>query len=283
VRLLVTGGAGRLGYIVSRMLMEKGFKISVFDLPQVNWSHVDTLESVEKIKGDITDPQSVEKSCENIDAVVHLAALLPPISEKDLALTMKVNVTGTENILNSVNSKVPILLASSISTYGVTALDPPPIREGSPQKAHNNYSKSKIEAESKITEASNPSSILRIAPISVADLVELPDVIPYRADQRVEFVLVEDAAVAIVNSLETCEGKEVYNIAGGQSWQMKGDEYIKRFYDALGVDVDPVFSEEYTAVDWYDTEKSKHLGYQRTSFNRLEKKLEALSEEMGLR
>ena len=283
MRLLVTGGAGRLGYIVSRMLMEKGFTISVFDLPQVNWSHVDNLESVEKIKGDITDPQSVEKSCENIDAVVHLAALLPPRSEKALALTMKVNVTGTENILNSVNSEVPILLASSISTYGVTALNQPPIREGSPQKAHNNYSKSKIEAESKVTEVSNPSSILRIAPISVADLVELPDVIPYRADQRVEFVLVEDVAVAIVNSLETCEGKEVYNIAGGQSWQMKGDEYIKRFYDALGVEVDPVFSEEYMAVDWYDTKKSKHLGYQRTSFNRLEKKLEALGEEMGLR
>ena len=283
MRVLVTGGAGRLGFIVSKMLMEKGFKVSVFDLSQVQWSHVDRLESVEKIKGDITEPQSVEKSCDNIDAVVHLAALLPPRSEKDLALTMKVNVTGIENILNSVNSEVPIVLASSISTYGITALDPPPINEGSPQKAHNNYSKSKIEAEKKVIGSDNPSSILRIAPISVADLVELPDVIPYRADQRVEFVLVEDAAVAIVNSLETCEGKEIYNIAGGQSWQMTGEEYINRFYGSLGVEVDPVFSEEYTAVDWYDTKNGKHLGYQRTSFNRLEKKLEALGEEMGLR
>jgi nucleoside-diphosphate-sugar epimerase len=269
--------------MVSKMLDEKGYRVRVFDLPQVSWSHIDDIGGLEKFKGDITDPRSVLKSCENIDTVVHLAALLPPRSEGNLELTMKVNVTGTENILKSINSDAAIVLASSISTYGITAQDQPPIKESAPQRAHNNYSKSKIEAETKVKETENPSSILRVAPISVVDLVELPDVIPYRADQRVEFILVEDAAVAIVNGLEACDGKEEYNIAGGQSWQMKGDEYIKRFYDALGVDVEPVFSEEYTAVDWYDTEKGKHLGYQRTSFNKLEKKLEALGEELGLR
>lgn len=282
MRVLVTGGAGRLGFIVSSMLVEKGFDVSVFDLPQIQWSHVDAIKAI-KVTGDITDPQSVQRACVNIDAVVHLAALLPPRSENDLALTMKVNVNGTENILNCIASEVPVVLASSISTYGITAYDRHPIKESTTQRAHNNYSKTKIEAEKMVKETSNPSCILRIAPISVADLVELPDVIPYRADQRVEFVLVEDAAVAIVNSLESCEGKEVYNIAGGQSWQMTGHEYIDRFYEALGVEVEPIFSEEYTAIDWYDTGKGKYLGYQKTSFNKLEKKLEALGEEMGLR
>lgn len=283
MRILVTGGAGRLGYIVTKLFLEKGYKVRAFDLPQVNWSHVESLESIETFKGDITDPKSVEKSCENIDAVVHLAALLPPRSEVNHDLTIKVNVTGTENILKGTNSEVSIVLASTISTYGITAHVQPPVKESSTQKAHNNYSESKIAAEKLVKETDNPSRILRIAPISVSDLVELPDVIPYRADQRVEFVFVEDAAIAIVSSLEACNDKEVYNIAGGQSWQMTGEEYINRFYSALGVEVEPNFSQEYTAVDWYDTERSKKLGYQRTSFNKLEKKLEALSQELGLR
>ncbi len=91
------------------------------------------------------------------------------------------------------------------------------------------------------------------------------------------------AASAIVNSLKVCDKREVYNIAGGVSWQMTGVEYIDRFYSALDVEVEPIFSEEYTAVDWYDTEKSAPLGYQRTSFNQLERKLEVLGEELGLR
>jgi len=282
VKVLVTGGAGRLGYSVSKQLVEKGYSVRVFDLPQVEWGHVEEL-GAEAFKGDITDLASVAGACYDVEAVVHLAALLPPRSESNRELTMKVNVHGTENILKSISRDTPIVLTSSISTYGVTAQARSPIKETYPQTAHNNYSESKINAEKFVRVTGNPTSILRIAPISVADLVELPDVIPYRGDQRVEFVFVEDAASAIVNSLEVCDKREAYNIAGGMSWQITGVEYIDRFYSALGVEVESVFSEEYTAVDWYDTEKSAPLGYQRTSFNQLERRLEVLGEELGLR
>ena len=282
MKVLVTGGAGRLGYCVSKQLVEKGHSVRVFDLPQVEWSHVENL-GAEGFKGDITDLGSVVGACYNVEAVIHLAALLPPRSEPNRDLTMKVNVSGTENILKSISRDTPIVLTSSISTYGVTAQAQPPIKETYPQTAHNNYSESKIHAEKLVRVTGNPTSILRIAPISVADLIELPDVIPYRGDQRVEFVFVDDAATAIVNSLEVCDDRGAYNIAGGRSWQMTGKEYIERFYAALGVEVEPVFSDEYTAVDWYDTEKGAPLGYQRTSFNQLERKLEVLGEELELR
>jgi nucleoside-diphosphate-sugar epimerase len=268
--------------MVSKQLMENGYNVSVFDLPQVEWSHIVEL-GVEKLKGNITDLVSVSAACYNVDSVVHLAALLPPRSEQNRDFTLRVNVEGTENLLKSISRDTPIVLTSSISTYGITAEATLPLKETAPLTAHNNYSESKIMAEKMIRVTGNPTSILRIAPISVADLVELPDVIPYRGDQRVEFVYVEDVATAIVNSLEVCEDREVYNIAGGSTWQMLGKEYIERFYAAFGVEVEPVFSEECTAVDWYDTEKGLKLGYQMTSFNQLEKKLEILGEELGLR
>jgi nucleoside-diphosphate-sugar epimerase len=124
---------------------------------------------------------------------------------------------------------------------------------------------------------------LRVAPIAVADLLELPDVVPYRADQRVEFLDVEDAVHAfhLASLMPEAIGKTL-NIAGGKSWQMTGSEYIEGFYEALGIDVEPNYSDEYTAVDYYDTTKGESLGYQRTSFNDFKTKLNIVADELGL-
>jgi nucleoside-diphosphate-sugar epimerase len=286
VKLLVTGGAGRLGGEVVKLAEEKGHAVVAFDLPQARWEVVSGVSGVEIFKGDITNAESVEEACRGVDGVIHLAAILPPVSERDRALTLRVNVGGTRNLVEALDGGpgVPMVFASSVSTYGITAGEEPPIREDHPQHAHNAYSESKIDAERLVRGSGIPHVILRIAPISVADIVELPDVIPYRGDQRVEFVYVEDAAHALLSSLEIPEARgQTFNVAGGVSWQMTGAEYIERFYDALGVGVEPNFSEEYTGADWYDTGLGRFLGYQRLTFNGLLERLRALAEELGLR
>jgi len=280
---LVTGGAGRLGYWTASKLTEAGHNVKAFDLPHVNWSHVESLSNTTIHRGDITDPENVEKACRDAEAVVHLAAVLPPVSEVNRELTQRVNVQGTLNILEAVPPETPIVFASSISTYGVTHHETPPIKETHPQTAHNNYSESKITAEKAVKMSGHPYTVLRLAPISVADLLELPDEVAYRADQRVEFIVVEDAAQAIVKCLDEGPSDAVYNVAGGTSWQMRGEEYLTRFYGALGVEVEPIYPRSYTAVDWYDTSRSRHLGYQGTSFNTFEERLVTLGEELGLR
>jgi len=281
--ILVTGGAGRLGYWTASQLTEAGHSVKAFDLPNVNWSHVESLPNTTTHRGDITDPENVEKACRDAEAVVHLAAVLPPVSEASRELTQRVNVQGTLNILEASPPETPIVFASSIATYGVTHHETPPIKETHPQTAHNNYSESKIMAENAVKTSGHPYAVLRLAPISVADLLELPDEVDYRADQRVEFIVVEDAAQAIVRCLDEPHRNAVYNVAGGPSWQMRGKEYLNRFYGALGVEVEPIYPKSYTAVDWYDTSRSRHLGYQRTTFNTFEDRLVTLGEELGLR
>ncbi len=285
MKILVIGAAGRLGKEIIGTLSESSHKVRAFDLPNISWGSIERLEDVEIFPGDVTKKYMINEACRGIDLVIHLAALLPPQSEVDRRLTLKVNVEGTRNIVEALEPKenVPIIFASSISTYGITASEEPPIGEDHPQNAHNTYSESKIEAEHLIESSGIPFVILRIAPLSVADLIELPEVIPYRKDQRVEFVYATDAAQALFEAVDNPDaiGKTL-NIAGGESWQMTGAEYITRFYDALEVDVDAVFSEEYTAVDWYDTSKSLFLGYQRTSFNDFQRKLASVAEELGL-
>lgn len=257
--------------------------MGVFDLPAVNWSYLEALKGVTLFKGDVTDPEQVSRACKGVDALIHLAAIMPPKSEASEKLTLNVNVGGTRNLLRALRRGSLVVFASSISVYGVTASEEQRIGEDHPLTAHDNYSRSKILGEAAVTESGNLYTVLRIAPITVADLVELPPIIPYRGEQRVEFIFVEDAANAIIAALNVADDKETFNVAGGDSWQMLGREYVDRFYAALGAEVDPRYSDEYTAVDWYDTSRSKRLDYQRTSFRQLEERLKALGEEYGLR
>ena len=283
MRLLVTGGAGRLGAHIIKIFSDSGYCVKAFDLPQANWGQLENLNHVELFPGDITDPSVVSKACSDVDTIIHLAAILPPQSELNGELAMKVNVEGTRNLLKYIDEKTVFILASSISTYGVTCSEKPPLMEEYPQQGHNNYSLSKIEAEQLVLASGAPYVILRVAPIAVADLLELPDVVPYRADQRVEFIDVEDAAHAFYQaSLRSETRMKTLNIAGGTSWQMTGSEFLDGFYGALGLEVEPNYSEEYTAVDWYDTRKSHFLDYQRTSFNDFQRKLGSVAEELGL-
>ena len=243
------------------------------------------MPGVDALPGDVTDKKQVAKVVGDVDAIIHLAALLPPRSEVNRDLTIRVNVEGTSNIVEAMGSTGKLLVfASSIAMYGVTASDELPILEHHPPQVHDLYSESKIEAERLIKSSGVDNVTLRIAPIAVADLVELPETIPYRGDQRVEHIYLEDAAYALLSALDESEARgKTFNIAGGPTWQMTGAEYIERFYGALGVEVEPNFSEEYTAVDWYDTSQGLFLGYQRTSFNGFLEMLKTLGEQLGLR
>jgi len=286
MRILVTGGAGRLGSELIKLITSKGDSAVAFDLPQASWETIQGISGVEVFHGDVTNASNVAEACEVVDAVFHLAALLPPSSEANRGLTMKVNVEGTRKIVETLRMKqnTPMVFASSISTYGITAEEEPPIREDRPLTPHNNYSESKIEAERLIRNSGVPHTILRIAPISVADIVELPETIPYRGDQRVEFVHVTDAARALLSAFENQGARgETYNIAGGALWRMRGREYITEFYGALGVEIEPRFSDEFTALDWYDTSRSRFLGYQKITFNEFLTMLRSVGEQLGLR
>ena len=286
MKLLVTGAAGRLGCELVRLMVTKGHGVIAFDLPQAPFEAIQDLPGVESFRGDMTKPEDVAEACRGVGGVFHLAALLPPSSERNRGVTMKVNVEGTRSLIGELEKMqgVPLVLASSVSTYGITADEKKPIREDHPLTAHDFYSESKIEAERIARRSSIPSVVLRISAISVADLVELPDVIPYRSDQRVEHVYVEDAARALLSAFENKKAYGgIFNVAGGNTWQVTGSEYIKLFYEALGVEVEPRFSETCTALDWYDTSRGSFLEYQKTTLNGLLEKLVAVGERLGLR
>ena len=271
--ILITGGAGSVGRQLASMFLEEGRRVRIFDLPFMDFTGLDEDPNVEVYKGDITDPKSVSKAAEGISGVLHLAAILPPNSEKNREFTFKVNVDGTNNIVEAIKDSSPdatIVFTSSISTYGDTSAEGDPITIEQSQNAIDVYAESKIAGEKLLKESGANFVILRIASIAVPEFLEPPEPWPFTSEQRVEMIHRDDVADAIKNSVDSKEAVgKIFNIAGGDSWRLRGKNYVEDFFQVMGAPVEMAVYRDSTGWnDWYDTTESQRiLSYQNRSYS----------------
>lgn len=284
--VLITGGAGSVGRQLAGMFLAEGRPVRIFDLPFMDFSGLEDEPNVEIVKGDITDKESVYEAVRNVGGILHLAALLPPASERDRDKTFAVNVEGTRNIveaLKSHGSKATLVFTSSISTYGDTSKESDPIKITQPQNAIDTYAESKIAGEKVLIGSGVNFVILRIASIAVPAFLEPPEPWPFTSDQRVEMVHRDDVADAIKSSVGTAEAVgNVFNIAGGSTWRLAGKNYVEDFFNFMGAPVEmAVYREEPGWNDWYDTvESQKILNYQNRSYDFYSGEMKTIVEEM---
>ncbi|MFC1899132.1 NAD-dependent epimerase/dehydratase family protein [Chloroflexota bacterium] len=284
--ILVTGGTGSVGRLVVNWLRKENHTVRVFDLPSMNYDGLEDVTGIEVLRGDITKPESVTAAVEGVSGVIHLAALLPPVSERNRDLTFAVNVEGTARLadeLKKVKPDAPLVFSSSVSTYGDTTGLDQPVTVEQPQHALDIYAESKISAEKSLWESYPNAVVLRISGISVPAIQMPPEVWPYMADQRIEFVHRDDVVKALCRAvvIEEAKGK-AFNIAGGETWRTSGKAYTKDYYDILGVPVSEAkFQDVPGWCDWYDTGESQRvLDYQDTSYSAYLGQLRAESEKM---
>ena len=125
MRYLVTGGAGFIGSNTVEELVKRGHSVVVLD--DLSAGKEENLAEVRNkitfIKGSITDIETVQKSMEQADYVLHLAARTSvPRSVKDPLETNRINVDGTLNVLVAArdNKVKRFVFAASSSAYGET-------------------------------------------------------------------------------------------------------------------------------------------------------------------
>jgi nucleoside-diphosphate-sugar epimerase len=289
--ILITGGAGSVGRRLVARCRTDGHAVRVFDLPMCDFTGLEGETGIEVVKGDITDPSTVEHAVLGVAAVLHLAALLPPASEADRERTFAINVQGTAHIIRAMETgarDAVLVFSSSVSTYGDTTTETPPLRSDHPQTALDIYAESKIAAERLLREASVDTVVLRIAGITVPELQEPPEVWPFTAEQRLEMVHRDDVVTALYKALITPKARgNTLNIAGGPTWQTTGQQYVADQYAILGVPLEMAAfrgSDEPGWVDWYDTEDSQRLlDYQQHTYtgylDTLRQEVERLLEE----
>jgi len=278
--VLVTGGAGSVGRELSLLLAARGHQVRVFDLPGCDFSLLEGRTQV--VAGDITDPASVQRAVAGTDVAVHLAAILPPHSERSRETTMAVNVQGTANLVAALAEENPaarLVLSSSVCVYGDSSAEQPPVRVTSPLQASDVYAESKIAAERLVRAGPLDHTVLRIS--SVPAFLAPPAVWPFRAEQRIEFVCRDDVVGALAACVErSVPPRQVYNIAGGPTWRLLGRDYVARFNEVMGLPPEEAqYDEDAGYFDWYDTDDAQViLGYQRTSFDRYIELLDAAIE-----
>lgn len=123
-KVLVTGGAGFIGSHLVDLLLAKGHEVRVLD--NLSSGKLENLPldnpGFEFIQGSIENKNEVEYACQNVSAVVHLAALVSvPISVQQPAKSSAINVLGFLNILNQLRLQAfqgRFLYASSSAVYG---------------------------------------------------------------------------------------------------------------------------------------------------------------------
>jgi nucleoside-diphosphate-sugar epimerase len=122
-RYLITGIAGFIGSTIAHTLVEQGHEVTGVD--NLSTGNLDNLadikSSVSFQQADLQDLPAMQKACEGVDFVLHLAAMASvPRSVVDPLGTHETNVNGTLNVLLAArDAKVKrIVYSASSSAYG---------------------------------------------------------------------------------------------------------------------------------------------------------------------
>lgn len=278
-RVLITGGAGRLGITVCRTFMENGYQVRLFDLNTArNRKEVKELPGeVEIFWGDVAEKESVRVAMEYVDAVVHMAAVLPPLAYQNPELARRVNVEGTGNVIDVIKEKggnLPLVFTSSAAVFGPSpeATEPISVEKNAP-KPEGMYGETKLQAENLIREAGIDHVILRLTVtmyliFTVSDMKRMLTV-PLK--NRIEFCHLDDTALAILNAVkdfDLAKGNTLV-ISGGAGQRMYYQDLIGAILKVLGLPMPPAskFTKKPYYLDWYDTSASQLLlQYQRKTF-----------------
>src|SRR5579859_707634 len=152
MKLLVTGGAGYIGSVVTLQLIEAGHQVTVLD--NLTKGHEDAVpDGAELVPGDLLNQDELHRTlAAGFDGVLHFAALsLVGESVKQPERYYRNNVAGTLNLLDAMRAAgVPrLIFSSTAAVYGAPEVTP--ILETTPTHPTNPYGGSKLAVDQLIS------------------------------------------------------------------------------------------------------------------------------------
>ena len=232
MRWAITGGAGFLGLHLSRRLLADGHDVRTLDVAPLDEPELE--RSVEELRGDVRDLDSVRKLVDGVDVAVHSAAALPIQASREAIRS--VNVGGTENVLQASNDAGVrrVVFISSTAVYGVP--EKHPIEEDDPLVGVGAYGESKIDAEGLCRVAAVETTIVRpktfIGPERLGVFEILFDWIREgrriyilgQGHNRYQLLAVEDLVDGIVRAAtEPQAARETFNLGATEFGSVRSD------------------------------------------------------------
>ena len=173
MKILVTGGAGYAGSVMTRHLLAEGHKVRVLDALLYGGHGLAGLSGESRyqfLQGNICVAGDLERALEGVGAVVHLAAVVgDPACARQPALARQINVEGSMLLFEMAQKKgvERFLCASTCSNYGRMQDPSLYLTEDSPLRPVSLYAETKVAVEQALLSASAPSetavTVLRFA------------------------------------------------------------------------------------------------------------------------
>jgi nucleoside-diphosphate-sugar epimerase len=302
--VLVTGAFGLVGSATVRQLIADGRRVVATDLdiPANRKTAATLLPSIEVRWADLTDPDAVDAllSAVSPTAIIHLAAIIPPVCYVRPALARRVNVDATGFLVKAAKAlPAPprFVQASSVAAYG--ARNPHRITDvltaETPLRPSDNYGAHKAEAEQLVRGSGLDWVVLRLGGVLTAEPrfdIDL-DTIYFEAslpvDGRIQTVDVRDVARAFVAATTAPVIGETLLIGGDDSHRRLHGDLARATTAAMGLvgavpagrNGNPDSDDDWFSTDWMDTARAAEaLQFQRVSWPQL---LAEAADRMGWR
>jgi nucleoside-diphosphate-sugar epimerase len=167
MKILITGGAGYLGSVITKKMLDDGHDVTVID--NLSFKQLSPLQFTSNprynfIYGDVRNEQFLAHQVGIHDVIIPLAAIVGfPACKSDPKLAWEVNYNQIETILNSITDQHIILYPNTNSGYGIGE-GQQECTENSPLTPISVYGESKCAAEKLLLECSQ-SVCFRLATV----------------------------------------------------------------------------------------------------------------------
>lgn len=248
MKILITGGAGYIGSLLVRDLLNSGYTVRIFDkfwFGRNPMKDVGDHPNLDILVGDITNLEDLSKAVEGADAVIHLAAIVgdPACAICDPDGIFETNFVAPVRLaaLAREHNAKRFIFASTCSVYGVNEIGI--VSETSIPSPITIYGRTKFEAENQILLLASdqlPLCILRLGTVYgistrmrfdlVINYITMKAVIERKitilgGNQWRPFIHVRDVARAFQAALEAPIDKikgEIFNVgSNAENYQMK--------------------------------------------------------------
>jgi nucleoside-diphosphate-sugar epimerase len=289
--VLVTGGFGLVGSATVKRLAADGRSVVIADLdtPANRKKAAALPQGVDTRWADLTDSDQVERLFSEVApaAVIHLAAIIPPLIYRNAKLARRVNVEATATVVRTAEAQPTpprFVQASSNAVFGARNphRNPDILRAEDPMRPCDLYSATKAEAEQIVRSSSSEWVVLRFGGVVSTDLSAMPfnsDALYFESllptDGRLHTVDVRDVAAACAAATTADVVGEILLIAGDESHHLRQGVAGPTVSAALGMPGavpegrpgNPESDTDWFVTDWMDTTRAQEaLKFQHYSW-----------------
>ncbi len=258
--VFITGGAGYIGSVLSLLLLNKGYYVTVIDnllFKQVSMLHCFNYSCFSFIKGDVCNPSVMKPLIEKADIIIPLAGIVgAPACDEYPLQAQHINYDAVEFILNHTGGHQKVLFPNTNSGYGIGQKGGF-CTESSSLNPISLYGKLKVAIENQVLKSGGISfrlaTVFGVSPRMRIDLLvndftfkacQDRSIVLFEEHFKRNYIHVEDVARAFLFGIEHFEQMkgEVFNIGLSEANLSKRElcEKIKTYVPDLYIHSAPI-------------------------------------------